>query len=172
MKSLAPFVLRGPGIPAGRSDRPARQIDLLPTLLPRLGLPTPPTLPGRDLLAEGDDDEPIPLFFERDLPLPFRQRALRLGDHKLVVVDVMPVGIDEERAAPGRTGYKPRIEPGSRLYDLARDPAEQQSSGATLESSSLLRPLLDHFDEGIGPENRVEVDDELVRKLRALGYLQ
>ena len=31
---------------------------------------------------------------------------------------------------------------------------------------------LDHFDEGIGPENRVEVDARTLQRLRDLGYLR
>src|SRR6185503_11453752 len=38
-----PLVLAGPGIPAGeRRAGPARTVDLLPTLLARLGVPSPP----------------------------------------------------------------------------------------------------------------------------------
>lgn len=47
-----PLVLAGPGIPAGvRSDVLARHVDLVPTALGLLGLPVPPELPGRDLVA-------------------------------------------------------------------------------------------------------------------------
>ncbi len=44
-------LLLGPGVPRGRYDRLASQIDLLPTALGRLGLDTTHPMIGRDLLA-------------------------------------------------------------------------------------------------------------------------
>jgi arylsulfatase A-like enzyme len=47
-----PFVLRGPGVPAGGvSDSPVEGSDLAPTLLARLGLAVPARMTGRDALA-------------------------------------------------------------------------------------------------------------------------
>jgi len=46
-----PFLLRLPGVPPRQVSAPVEQVDLLPTLLDYLGLPVPPELPGRNLLA-------------------------------------------------------------------------------------------------------------------------
>jgi len=47
-----PWILSGPGIPAGHTvSAPVRTIDLLPTLLGRAAVPAPGGLPGRDALA-------------------------------------------------------------------------------------------------------------------------
>jgi choline-sulfatase len=46
-----PLFLRGPGVPAGRSDTLANLVDVFPTLTALTGLPTPDGLPGRNLLA-------------------------------------------------------------------------------------------------------------------------
>src|SRR6185369_1688199 len=46
-----PLVIAGPRVaPAVRTDQ-AQGIDIFPTVAGRLGLPTPPDLPGRDLFA-------------------------------------------------------------------------------------------------------------------------
>jgi choline-sulfatase len=46
-----PLVLWGPGVPAGRDRRPARHVDIVPTVLGALRLRVPAGLPGRSLLA-------------------------------------------------------------------------------------------------------------------------
>ena len=63
-----PFVIAGPGVPKGRVESGrVGTIDLVPTLLPLLGLPRPEGLPGRDL---------TPGFAGRALPRE-RQEVLR-----------------------------------------------------------------------------------------------
>ncbi len=48
----APLILRGPGVPAGKTaDLPIAWPDLVPTFLGLLGQPLPAGLPGRDLSA-------------------------------------------------------------------------------------------------------------------------
>jgi arylsulfatase A-like enzyme len=49
-----PLVVAGPGIPAGRRPGLVELVDLYPTVANLLGLPTPETLPGRDLLAANE----------------------------------------------------------------------------------------------------------------------
>ncbi len=92
----------------------------------------------------------------------------------MIVIDLVPVGVDEDRVAPAKTKYKPRLEPGVAQYDLAADPGETVNvyREDSRSSKQLMDLLLAHFDEGIGPANQVPVDDEMIRKLRALGYLQ
>ena len=47
-----PFLLRAPGVPVGPDDRPAELLDLMPTLLGRLGIVAPTdSLAGSDLLS-------------------------------------------------------------------------------------------------------------------------
>jgi hypothetical protein len=46
-----PLAFYGPGFAKGTSREPAASVDALPTLLARAGLPIPPGLDGRDLLA-------------------------------------------------------------------------------------------------------------------------
>lgn len=51
-----PAVITGPGFPAQRIARLSSQIDLLPTILPRLGLDLSHPFIGRDVFALPDDD--------------------------------------------------------------------------------------------------------------------
>jgi len=75
-----PLILRPPGGAEGRRvGEPARVLDVFPTLAAAAGVPLPPGLEGRDLLAPGDG--------ERELVAETRHQrsyalATRLGDWK------------------------------------------------------------------------------------------
>lgn len=175
-----PLLVKAPGLEPETRTEFALLIDLVPTLLGLLGVKPHADLegsfPGIDLFDPTSQPESAlrPIYAERDLPLPFRQRSVRVGDEKLVVVDIVPVEIDESRVAPAKTDYKPPIQPGVAQYNLAADPGE--TTNAYREDSPsgqrLMELLLEHFDEGVGPRNQVPVDEEMILKLRALGYLK
>ena len=78
------------------------------------------------------------------------QRAIFSGDHKLVVPE------------PGRP----------ELYDLARDPKEQQPASAATPPGRELASALDAWLRGgqAAEGDRVPVDETTVERLRALGY--
>jgi len=175
-----PLLVKAPGLLPGTRAEVAQLIDLVPTLLGLLGASDSPefeaSLPGVDLFDSTSkrDLAARPVFAERDLPLPFRQRSVRLGDEKLVVVDLVSVQIDESRVAPAKTEYKPVIELGVVQFDLGADPGETKDVYREGSSSSerLMELLHGHFREGVGPRNQVPVDEEMIQKLRDLGYLQ
>ena len=115
-----PLVIRGPGLEHARSSTPARQIDLAPTVLARLGIQPPSEWPGRDLFSR-DMGEQTAIFYERDVPSRFRQRGVRLGDYKLIVVEPkQPDPIDAALETPA-------LKPGVYLYDMAHDPDEKRN---------------------------------------------
>lgn len=66
-----PAFIIGPGVPVGRYDRVASQIDLAPTLLGLLGIGALTPLPGRDLLRLPADD-PGRALMQYDLNHGFR----------------------------------------------------------------------------------------------------
>ena len=62
-----PFILAGPGVPAGATVAArVATVDLVPTLLGLLGLPPRPDAPGRDLrpAIRGERLPPEPLYAE------------------------------------------------------------------------------------------------------------
>jgi len=100
-----PIVLAGPGVPAGvRADTLARHIDVVPTVLALLGLPTPGDLPGRDLLRARADDGAVGYFECRGPNL----------DYGWAVI---------EGVRTLQWKYTARPEP-AELYDVLADPRE------------------------------------------------
>lgn len=95
-----PMVIRCPGCPFGGTvDRPVSTVDVVPTVLARLGLPGPPgvDLDGVDLFGPQAGSRPFAVFSQRGSEV-----AVREGDWKLV----------------WPRGREPR------LFDLATDPWE------------------------------------------------
>ncbi len=147
-----PFVLRVPGVPAGVRRVQARNLDLVPTLLDLLGVPTDGlTLEGRSL-APTLRGEPLPESHQFAT-----QGALRSASnsrHKLIA----------DLAAGTYT-----------LYDLTADPGETRDVLTEVLRTDrravglLRRALQDHLARsGAGLQGTQEAE----KKLRALGYLE
>jgi len=162
-----PLVVKLPhGEGAGmRIDAPARQIDVLPTLLDYLGMEIPSSLDGRSLLplleSEGASAE-----------VPVSLAYLLLGKRHL-------------DSATGR-GYKlirdlskDRGGRQEELYRLAEDPGEQHDVGTTERvAGGFLRQALEELrrdlrlrSREVAPE-KAEISEELRQQLEALGYVQ
>lgn len=161
-ESLAvPLVLRGPGIPAGKTVASrVGLVDLMPSLLEALGVGVPSGLSGRSILpllaAERTAGEPSgepTFYFETLLGKEDRNWApitgLIRGDDKLIAV--------------------PRAE----LYDLAADPGEKNNHLDSerrrwRELDEQLRALL----LGKNEDGAARVADEQdLATLRSLGYV-
>jgi arylsulfatase A-like enzyme len=163
-----PLVVRHPGLPVGRVERPVQSIDLFPTILEAAGV-EPGRLPGVSLCAAAD---PRPVlvteYLEPDLarfarfrgfdPAPFDRelRALQHDRHKYIW------------SSDGR----------EELYDLASDPGERTNLAAAdpgrLDAfRALHRAWLADADglAGAAADRRdAELDPEVAASLRALGY--
>jgi len=163
-----PLILRGPGIPAGvRISTPVSIVDIVPTVLSRVGAAVPPSLDGLDLSRLWRSDassefEGRLLFGEASggalwggaaagVPV---YRSVRQGRHKLVQ------GETPERLA---------------LYDLDRDPGEQVDLSS--REPELAARLEERLRERVEPAAEappaplVELDAEDLERLRALGYV-
>jgi arylsulfatase A-like enzyme len=150
-----PLVLWGPGIAPGRDGRPARHVDLLPTLLDALGVAAPAGLPGRSLLrarpsGEGAGEGDATTYFEAltaNLDRGWAPlRGLLRGGRK--VIDL----------------------PLPELYDLTRDPGEQTNLFEPERRTA--RTLLAALPgESAWPPRRGTVTAEEEARLRSLGYL-
>ena len=149
-----PLIIWGPGVAAGRDPRPVSLVDLMPTVLAATGVPVPDGLPGRSLLASGEEDDRRTVVAERVLYGP-ETKAIIDWPHK-AVLDL----------ASGE----------ARLFDLERDPGEREDLAR--REPERLRDMLARLSErleasrAIGAGVDAPIDDELRRRLRALGYIR
>lgn len=163
-----PLVLRAPGLAPRKSSILAEQIDFLPTLLNLAGVSAPAGLPGRDLLA--GDETPRPIFLERARPPRLRQRAVRLGSSKLLVIEELKP--DDEAALVNSP--PDALVAGIYLFDIENDPKETTNlfDPQGEESLLLLELLEQHFASFTHEEGEPELDEDFVDQLRALGYFK
>ncbi len=151
-----PFLAWGPGVAPRRIAKPVSIADVLPTVLDALGLPARPGVAGRSLwpLLRGEAGaRPAAVVAENTLQGPEKKALLRCP-YKLLV----HAGED----AP-------------QLYDLAADPGETRDLAA--ERPRLVDTLRVELDAATGTEplgdaaERIEFSDDVVERLRSLGYL-
>ena len=146
-----PLILRGPGVPAGRTvTQRTRNIDIAPTLLHLAGLKPPGSFMGESLqrVWQGREKEPRDVVAERRV-----DRVLIRGDYKYF--------------SDGR------------LFDLSSDPTEQNDIAAI--QPEIAERMQQHLDGWIRRFMELEAevassDDILLtpeeeERLRALGYL-
>jgi choline-sulfatase len=165
-----PLIIKAPGLSPRTDDQPAQQIDFMPTILALAGIEAPAGLPGRNLLAPRPAD--TPQFIERDRPPQWQQRGVIRGDYKLIVVEnadttqVPPSSLNEEIPVHN-------VHPGIYLFDLARDPGERTNLFSAADSTSLklLGLVTRHFSVAPKHGAPVQVDEQLLEKLRSLGYV-
>ena len=156
-----PWILAGPGLPAGREiATPVSLVDLMPTLLSVFDLPSPPELDGVDVSAlwrDGGDPGLTDrfLFGEADHNNEAGDdvtRSIRYGGFKLI--------LDRSTSA---------VE----LFDLGADPDETRD--VTAEHSELLDLLAGQLDRFMTVSARggalPALSDEDRRLLESLGYL-
>ncbi len=169
---FSPLVIVAPSLKPGLNPTIVEQIDFLPTILGLVKVAAPPGLPGKDLF--GTPVGPRPVFLERDRPWPWVLRGVIDGNHKLFVVEVadsarIPVG------SRGNFGEVKNVIPGIYMFDLSRDPGELHNlyTESNPRAKELLALLARQFaaprPKRVHP---VEVDEELNKKLRSLGYIR
>jgi arylsulfatase A-like enzyme len=158
-----PLIWRGPGVPAGRVvDALALHVDLVPTLLARLGQPIPDELEGRDLAPLFAAGDPAAVEWERravaTLPTAFHAKGAADGE-----------------AAAIRSGRFKRVvrDGGARqLFDLDADPREERDVSDA--HGDVARALDAAFEEwaraAVAPVAGGEVSPEMAEQLRKLGY--
>jgi arylsulfatase A-like enzyme len=141
-------------LPAGRrggeaTDGQVRGIDVAPTILAALGLPAPPAFEGRDLLASapatarGGDSVSARDVVDPNVSIALRTEAWKLYD--------------------------------ARLFDLSHDAPETRD--VSKDHPDVRRDMKQRLTEALAarpnPSPRpAKPDDELLEKLRSLGYVQ
>jgi arylsulfatase A-like enzyme len=154
-----PLVFRLPGlVPSGRVvSQNAGLVDVAPTLCELAGIPTPPSFHGQSLVnaLQGRERPDRPLLAHGNFWGP-PLSSWRAGDWKLILT-------------PGADGVET-----AELFDLASDPLERENLAARRpEKVAELREELDALCRQLEARARgttVELDEELQRRLGALGY--
>jgi arylsulfatase A-like enzyme len=162
-------VVSPPGRPADRPRGPVTQnvslVDVAPTILSLVGLPSPPRFEGRALLPQSAPLPPVDVLAE--LSVNGEIAALQRHTEALVRDRVKLI-------TPRQTGGAPAPPV---VYDLAADPGEQHpdppdvapSAGRLLEA--LRRKTADLATRAAPAGEHQPLDDETKEKLRRLGYL-
>ena len=167
-----PLVVRIPGGAPGEISTLTRNVDLLPTLAEMVGIEVPAEVDGQSLMplfAGGELD--LPVFSETRPKAPNREafekypirvpgvggksRMIRRGDYKLILTPT-PEGVELQ------------------LFDLGADPTETTNLAEALPD--VVRQLgweLEKWFSGYegSDTSPLELDDEDMESLRALGYL-
>lgn len=170
-QALVPLIVRDPTLPTtvSRVGAQVRTIDIVPTILDRLGVDPGPGVTGRSLapLMTGAEQKGRPAWMRSIRNTGSESIAiagLRTRDRKLVV--------DASAAEPGEP---PRIA----LFDLEADPGERHD--LSRDRPAELRALLETYR---GMRERVETHGvprfhldapsagEQAERLRALGYIE
>jgi arylsulfatase A-like enzyme/Tfp pilus assembly protein PilF len=150
-----PWIMSGPGLPAGRTATTvARSIDVLPTLLDYAGLPPAAGVEGRSLrpAAEGREMGDAPAYAETLYP----EREFGWAP------------LHAWRTAKFKLIEAPRPE----LYDLEADAAETANRAAAQPVRvEELRQKLQAMLSRPAPAAAASVDPETAAKLGALGYV-
>lgn len=150
-----PLVLWGPGVQPGRDGRPARHVDIFPTVLQAAGIPAgvPPQprgkRPGRSLLEPPAKEETASYFEALSANLNRGWAPLR---------------------GMLRQGRKMIVLPIPELYDVVKDPGEIRNQ--VDEDRPTARALIGLLpQESVWPPRRgsLPVGDE--QRLRSLGYI-
>ena len=150
-----PFLLYVPGQSPGIYTRMSRAIDVLPTILDALGVPSPEGLEGE---AIGRSSTPPPALSEATC-LGTEKKSWREGVFKLIFKPGYP---------PGRT---------FELYNLVEDPGERRDlAGADPNRVAAMAAHLECYLASLGPVDlqgpQPLRDPETLSLLRSLGYLQ
>jgi arylsulfatase A-like enzyme/tetratricopeptide (TPR) repeat protein len=142
-----PLVVWGPGVSPARDGRPARHVDIVPTVLSFLRLDAPAGLPGRSLLAAAENQQAS--YFEA------LSSALNRGWAPL--------------RGMLREGKKLIELPVPELYDLPKDPKEERNLFAEdRRTAHDLRASLPRESSWPPPRGAVSAEEEA--RLRSLGY--
>jgi arylsulfatase A-like enzyme len=152
-----PLVFAGPGVPTRRRQKcPARHLDVAPTALALMGVPPPPDMRGRNLLAADDASAggcpALPSVAESPAYGP-DARAVTWKGRKLIL----------------------RSDGVQLLFDLRADPEERHDLAA--REPGLVAGLRDLLDRQVAstdarePATAAAIDQETRKQLQALGYL-
>jgi arylsulfatase A-like enzyme len=154
-----PLILAGAVPPAPASTATAQLVDVVPTVLGRLGVsPGPADFEGVDLL-DGADPPAARTVFAEGTPGALRRFMILDGDTKLI------------RSHPPR--HPERVQ--EQIFDLLRDPHEEQDLAGSFDPQrreELRRRLSRHMEEAGEVAAEVPIGAGQRAALEALGYVE
>jgi arylsulfatase A-like enzyme len=162
-----PLIVRAPdGDHARVVPDVVRTVDIYPTILDLLGVAEPAAVEGASLLSlmEGKAEPPRVAYADQ----------LNLYDLNSRVINRRP---DDDLLYCAMDGswkliYKPRNPDSSELYDLTRDPDEARNLYHPTHREVLrLREILDESGGYVDQPFGDGVDEDVIERLRALGYV-
>ncbi len=140
-----PLLAFGPEIPIGRYDHCVSLVDIVPTVLEFLKIRTKSELDGKNLFNQ-DDDRTI---LSEDIAFGYEKKAVIWKTFKLITSEGDNVDL---------------------LFDLIKDP-EEQSPVHDGELISLLKGKLPQYLTEDKDREQIEIDAEIEKQLKELGYL-
>jgi arylsulfatase A-like enzyme len=165
-----PLIVRLPGtIPAGDVvDTPVELVDVAPTILDVLGVPTPPAMEGKSLLglATGRTHEHKEWTLSEATCHDLEIKALRSPHLKYIAA--WEARDDEHAGIPG-----PLVK--ERVFDLVGDPGEKQNlrdRRLLRESRAILEHRVTALARNTKPGTEAPISADVLEQLRGLGYVQ
>ena len=167
-----PLIVRLPGQREGRRiGAVTASIDVLPTILDLLGLPSPPEVQGQSLrpLWESPGEWQPRAALSESLSEGEEMKGLRDGRHKLVVT----IGAQTVEKQ-GRSHLPPH--PPAALFDLVRDPGERRDLlEGRMEQEVTAQAMLEELRGRLsvaGTADTGTMSPEALEGLKALGYVE
>jgi membrane-anchored protein YejM (alkaline phosphatase superfamily) len=163
-----PLIIDDPtrSFPVKTVEVQVRTMDIMPTLLDLLGVPSEIPMEGRSLvpLMNGQSEPPRIAYGGSPHSGPDRGYVRHRGFKYIRVID----------PEPGIGGKLLPTPPPEQLYDLQKDPGELYNLAREQpEIAAELRKLLEELTKGASPSVEMPdtLDDELRRRLESLGYV-
>lgn len=169
-----PLIVRLPGRREGRRiEAVTAAIDVMPTILDVLGLPSPPEVQGRSLrpLWEGATEWVPRAALSESLSEGEEMKGLRDERHKLVVT------LDAETVEKTGRSHLPPDSPAA-LFDLARDPHERldllspPTDADAVRRAEGMEAELRRRLAVVGHGEEEPLSPEALEGLKALGYVE
>jgi len=171
-----PLIVKLPGQERAGTRVPevTRSVDVMPTILDLLGYASDvPAMQGTSLRPAWEGSDSVRIAYAESLGIPAEAKALRTDRYKYVV------SISAADVAQHGRRYVPPEPAARELFDLKDDPAERVNLLESPRRSQLavLAEVLDerlrrHVASQRGQADKVQLDQETVDKLKALGYVQ
>jgi len=158
-----PLLIRAPRREwVGESDRRVGLVDVMPTLFDLLGVPTPDDIQGESL---------VPLLEGHAPPDPqyrFSEATLYRYEWKTVVSERFKYSYDEVRG--NRALFDLVLDPSERFNLVSQKPEIEKEMAQVL--SDWIREMLARTDNTVRGEQIVNMEEEVIEKLRELGYIE